>query len=148
APAQGQDGGGAARRCPSGAGAVTTIETRSARSAATPTPTPLGGSEPLHPAQRTTAGVDLLAAQPQSSSDAQAPSGSAGDSRGPAANDDATPRRAAPRVHGTLAEATLRTLAENLGAFERVRIETENRLRSLHQVYGVPEGSDLPEIVR
>jgi hypothetical protein len=51
-------------------------------------------------------------------------------------------------VHGSLAEATLRTLAENHGAFERVRIETENRLRSLHQVYGVPEGADLPEIVR
>jgi hypothetical protein len=51
-------------------------------------------------------------------------------------------------VHGTIAEATLRILAENHSAFERTRIETENRLRSMRQVYRIDEGVDLPEIVR
>lgn len=76
------------------------------------------------------------------------PSGAGVDPSAPEATDTATPNPAAPRVHGSLAEATLRILAENHTDFERTRIATENRLRSMQQVYGIEEGIDLPEIVR
>lgn len=108
----------------------------------------------LHPGQmdnvahRPVAGVDPSSNPSQATVDAQASAAGVAPSPAPEATSSATPNPRPPRVHGSLAEASLRILAENHTDFERTRIATENRLRALRQVYLVPEGVDLPEVVR
>lgn len=110
-------------------------------------PRPASSSAPPSSSSRGGADFDVPAAVVVATPRGPSPRGRTLD-HAPAAIDLPLPELSAPRVHGSLAEATLRILAENHSAFERTRIETENRLRSLRQVYGIPEGADLPEIRR
>lgn len=52
-------------------------------------------------------------------------------------------------IHGSIAQDILKILAESLDDLEKQRIATENRLRSLRQIYGHDDAtSDAPEVAR
>lgn len=104
-------------------------------------------AKPMRRPRRVAGTIDTPEALHQPKPTGHAPQGCESD-HVPAATFTAAPISPSPRVHGSIAEAVLRLLAENHTDFERIRIATQNRLRSLRQVYLIEEGVDTPEVVR
>lgn len=62
---------------------------------------------------------------------------------------DTTTHRHEPRpLHGSIAAAELRILADSLDDLEKLRIATDNRIRALAQVYGITDDDATPEVLR